>query len=370
MQLAPRDAAGEDDRPRAQDVAAVEVHVARRGVDPRDRSGDQDLRAQPARLLECPARELVTRDARREAEVVLDPRRRARLPAGRLALDDDRPQTFRGAVDGRRQAGRPGADDHRVVLRGGGLGRDAEQLGYAAQLRADDGLAVHEANRGVVALARQRPRPLLRVLRHVGLEPPEPDLVSVEEAPQLGAGGVPPVADHGRPVGSRLGHHALEAARAGDAVVRQDAHPLGRPPARHRRDGVVVVRLDPEEARRLSRPEPGRMGHSERHRHLPEDVAGPPFADHALFAVDELHHLDPTLEHAEERPLVPLVHRVLPGAERDVGRDTTEPLAVGRLEIREHLEPPDLLRGHHASCRLVERTAPAALEPRTRALTA
>ena len=165
----------------------------------------------------------------------------------RLPLDDDRRETFRGAVDGRRQAGRPGADDHHVVIGGGGFGRDAEQLGYAAQLRADDGLAVHEANRGVVALARQRPRPVLRVLRHVGLEPPEPDLVAIEEVPQLGAGGVPPVADHGRPVGRRLGHHALEAARAGDAVVRQHADPPG-----HLRDGIdeigVVVRVDPEES--------------------------------------------------------------------------------------------------------------------------
>ena len=112
------------------------------------------------------------------------------------------------------------------------------------------------------------------------------------------------------------------------------------------------------------------MAHSERHRQLPADVAGPPFADDALFAVAEPHHLDPTLEHAEERPLVPLVHREFAGAERDVGRNTTEPLAVGRLERREHLEPPDLLRGHHASCRPVEQTALAALELPTRASTA
>ena len=111
---------------------------------------------------------------------------------------------------------------------------------------------------------------------------------------------------------------------------------LARRPTRFRdlrrdsRDGVVVVRLDPEDARRLRRPEPGGVGHPERDRDLAEDVTGLPLADHALDAVDELDHLDPPLEHAEQRPLVALVHGVLAGAERDVGRDTTEPLAVGR----------------------------------------
>ena len=80
-QLPPRDAAGEDDRPRPQDVAAVEVHLARRGVDPRDRPGDEDLGAEPPRLLQRAARQLVAGDARREAEVVLDPGRGAGLAA-------------------------------------------------------------------------------------------------------------------------------------------------------------------------------------------------------------------------------------------------------------------------------------------------
>ena len=130
-ELPPGDAAGEDDRPRAQDVAAVEVHLARRrrrsaSIDARD----EDLGAEPPRLLQRAARELVARHARREAEVVLDPRRGAGLAAGRLALDHDRAQALRRAVDGRGQAGGPGADDHRVVLRRGRLGAEAEQLGH------------------------------------------------------------------------------------------------------------------------------------------------------------------------------------------------------------------------------------------------
>ena len=50
----PRHAAGEDDRLRAQDVAAVQMDVARRRVDAGDRARDEDLGAEPPRLLEGP----------------------------------------------------------------------------------------------------------------------------------------------------------------------------------------------------------------------------------------------------------------------------------------------------------------------------
>ena len=47
----PGDAAREDDRARAQDVAAVEMDVQRRRVDSRDRPRDENLGAEPTRLL-------------------------------------------------------------------------------------------------------------------------------------------------------------------------------------------------------------------------------------------------------------------------------------------------------------------------------
>ena len=156
--------------------------------------------------------------------------------------------------------------------------------------------------------------------------------------------------DHDRPIGRRLGDEALKAAWAADPVARQHAHLL--PDVR--RDGgdcVVVARLDPEDARRLRCPEPGREGRSERDRDLPEDVTRQAFPDDALDTVDEPDRLDATLDQSEERSLVSFVSRVLPGAEADVGRDMTEPLAIGRTESREHLEPPDLLQGHHAGRR-------------------
>ena len=89
------------------------------------------------------------------------------------------------------------------------------------------------------------------------------------------------------------------------------------------------------------------MGHSERDRHLPEDVTRLPLADHAFHAVDTPQHLDPTRQDAEQRPSITLVYSELAGNERDVRHHTCKPVELARLEVREHREPPDLLRRHH-----------------------
>ena len=137
-QPTPRDAAGEDDRARLQHVAGLEMDLTGLGVDSGDRSRHEDLGAEPPRLLQRTTRQLVARHAGREAEVVLDPRRRPGLAARCLPLDHEHPQPFRCAVHGRRQPGRPGADDHDVVLGGERLGAEPEQLGHATELRPQD----------------------------------------------------------------------------------------------------------------------------------------------------------------------------------------------------------------------------------------
>ena len=206
----------------------------RRGVDASDRPGDEDLGAEPAGLLERSARQLVAGDARGEAEVVLDPGGRARLAAGRLALDHDRPEPLGRAVHGGCQAGGARADDHRVVLRGRRLGRDVEQLGHLPKLRPHDGLAVHDANGGEITLGRQRTRPLLRIGGHVRLEPSEPDLVAVEEAPQLRAGSVPPMAEDDRPERGRRG-------RAGLQTLAPPSRSFARWPTRSATSGAAAT---------------------------------------------------------------------------------------------------------------------------------
>ncbi len=317
-----------------------------RRVDASDRPGDEDLAAEPAGLLERSARQLVAGDTRGEAEVVLDPGGRAGLPARRLALDRDRPEPLGRAVHRRCQAGGARADDHRVVLSGRRLGRDVQQLGHLSKLRPHGGLAVHGANGGKITVHRQRIRPLLRMSGHVRLEPSEPDLVAVEEAPQLRTGSVPPMAEDDRPKRGRGGRTSLQTLGAPQPVVREVAHPLRD----HRcggDEGLVIVQLDPEHACRLRCAEPAGVEHPERDRHLPEDVTGPPLADHALHAVDAPDHLEPTFEHAEQRPPVTLVHGRLARRERDVRHEPGKPVTFGRLEVRENRDPADLLRRHH-----------------------
>ena len=63
VQVPPRDAAREDDRPRLQHVSFVQVDAPRGGVDPLDRARDEDLGSEPPGLLERPACQLVARDA-------------------------------------------------------------------------------------------------------------------------------------------------------------------------------------------------------------------------------------------------------------------------------------------------------------------
>jgi hypothetical protein len=77
--------------------------------------------------------EVVAAHAEREAEVVLDARRRRRLAAGRHAVEQHRAQALGGAVDRGREPGRPGAD-HGEVDVGVLLGRvgEAHELGDAS----------------------------------------------------------------------------------------------------------------------------------------------------------------------------------------------------------------------------------------------
>jgi hypothetical protein len=346
LQAPPGDAAGEDDRPRAEHVAAVQVHLPVLRVEPGDRPRDEDLGPEPARLLERAARELLAGDSRREAEVVLDARGGPCLTAGRLALDHDRPQSLRGAVDGGREPRRPPADDQRVVLRVVRLGVEPEQLGDTPQLRADDRLAVHEPDDRLVILARQRAAPALGGIRRVRLQPRERDLVPVEEAAQLAAGRVPAAADDEGSRRQPLGGDGLQAVRAADPMAREAADLLPHV-GLDREQRVVVVRLDPHHARALGRAEAHRERRAERDRHLAEDVARGARADHSLDPVDELDRVDRSAEHREERVLAAFGDGPLTRQETDVGRRARDPLPRGGAEVGEHLDVPHLLRRHH-----------------------
>src|SRR5262245_48873590 len=76
--------------------------------------GSQDLDAETPGLRDRPARQVVAAEARRKAEVVLDTRAQSRLASRRLAFHDHRAEPLRGAINARRQTGRPAADNYQV----------------------------------------------------------------------------------------------------------------------------------------------------------------------------------------------------------------------------------------------------------------
>src|SRR5262249_28888027 len=132
---------------------------------------------------------------------------------------------------------------------------------------------------------------------------PEWNLVAFEEASELCAGGVVATAEDDCSDRHRRGCTGLQTSRPGYSAVRQEANSL-RDLRRGGDEHLIVAQLDSEHARALRCAESARVEHSERDRHLGEDVTRSPLADHARHAVDEPEHLEATLEDAEERPLV------------------------------------------------------------------
>ncbi|OMP13364.1 hypothetical protein COLO4_01820, partial [Corchorus olitorius] len=76
--------------------------------------GNRDLRPELDRLVEGPPRQRLTGYAGGKAEIVLDPRRSARLPAHDPAVQYQDREPFRSAIDRRCQPGWPRADDRDI----------------------------------------------------------------------------------------------------------------------------------------------------------------------------------------------------------------------------------------------------------------
>ncbi len=343
---APRDTGCEDDRASVDDASAVEVNVAVRRVDPLDRPRYEDLSAEPPRLLESPARELVAGDTGREAEVVLDAGRRPGLAAGRLALDDERAEPLRGAVHGGSKPCRSRTDDHGVVFGLGRLGGEPEQVGDVPKLGPNYRRAGHALDRRPILLRGKWAVPVGHELGLVGRDPLERDLIAIEEVPELGARRIPALPDHHRARRRRCGGEPGQASGPSDPVSGKLAN-LDRHARSGGGDGVVVVGREPHHARRLGSTKPDGKDGSQRYRHLAEYVARLPDPDHGLDPVRGLDRLDSSFEQPEQGALAAFVRRVLARNQDDVGNGAREPLALRFTELREDRDPSDLFRSDH-----------------------
>src|SRR5882757_4029296 len=114
--VTPSYACRENDRPRTQDIAAIERDLTGRRVYVCDGARDQNLRPKAPRLLQSATREFVPGYSVGEPQIVLDSRGCPGLATGRLTLDNDRAHPFGCAVHRRCQASWPTADDHGVVF--------------------------------------------------------------------------------------------------------------------------------------------------------------------------------------------------------------------------------------------------------------
>ena len=156
-QLPPVDAGGQHERG-ARELAAVgqlEDLVGAVLAERRDLDRRQDLDAEPLGLGHAAAREVGAGEAGREAEVVLDPARRAGLPAGRLALQEHGLEPLARPVHRRRQPRRPAADDGEVVELALGLLPQPDPGGEVAGGRGLQPVAAledHEREFGAVGL--------------------------------------------------------------------------------------------------------------------------------------------------------------------------------------------------------------------------
>jgi hypothetical protein len=128
--------------------------LVRLGMGRLDLYPDDEFGAEPDGLLVGARRKLGAADTIGKAWIVLDPRARAGLAAGRVPLAHQGSKSLRCCIDGGREAGRSGADDHHVVDLLAGPGREA---GAGGQFGAP-------ASRGQVALARDALPPAGRQL--------------------------------------------------------------------------------------------------------------------------------------------------------------------------------------------------------------
>ena len=140
-----------------------------------------------------------------------------------------------------------------------------------------------------------------------------------------------------------LGGDPLQTA---DPLARQRAErdsDLGR----RGREGVVLVRPEAQDPRRLGGAKAERERGAERDRDLAEELTRGPATDDSGDAVDEADRLEATFEHREQRAFVALVNRVFAGHQVNVRGKARKPFALELPELGEDRDAGDLFRCYH-----------------------
>jgi hypothetical protein len=301
-------------------------------------------------LSQCAAGELVARDAVGKAQIVFDPRRRSRLAAGRLALDDQCHESLGCAIHGGREAGWPAADDHGVVFGGARDGLQSETLRDFARFGVDECRAVGEAQCRPFAFTRARCWPTRGQRRVVGQHPVERHLVARKKPAQIVASRVPLVPDDGH---LRLRRLRGEALQAPDTFACECADCVGNL-RRHGGNLVVLPRIDSNDARRFRRTIAADERPPECERYFAEYFAWETPADRALDAFDPLTDFDLARQDSEESSILALVNRVLSCGEAKVRGSLCKVLELDSRQLREQRNACEFLYRQHGA-RLTER---------------
>ena len=303
---------------------------------------DADARAEAPSLDDRPLGQLGARDARREAEVVLDARRGPRLAARRDPVEDDGGEPLRGAVDGRRQPGRPRADDQEVAVeRRGGRRTQSDpprQLGVAGV--AQHRLTTPDHHRRVLRTDAQLPQQRLGLRVALEVEPAVREAVARGELAQPARVRVVARAHDPEAAAELDQEGAPDEVRLHDEVA-QAGVPRDRVAQPLQRDDEHRARLAHD--RREERGLPGEQVD------LAEESPGPVHRQLTLAVVlDDRHQ---ALEHHDEiggRLSLPVEHlpraRAAPlppcgeGGDLLVAEPREGPVEIGRLDGR-HLPP-------------------------------
>ena len=309
----------------------------------------EHLGAEPLCLRDRAPGQLAAADAGREAEIVLDLRAGARLPARRMPIEQQRPQSLGGAVHRGGEPGRSGAHDHEVVEIARRGQRSAEALGHLARLRvAQRGAVLEEQRRQLAGVDAGGVEQAARVRIALDVEPAIGNEIAGEEVLDGVRARRPLVAD--QPQSLRLGE-VLGLPPVEQIVDHREEAFLGRIP------GLREVVIEVGDVDRLDRRVDVRVGGEEHAPRQRVDVArlrehvGALHARHALIADHHRQRIAARLELADGG------QRLFPRRRADDG----VVLAIAAAQVAAHRRQHLRVVVHHEKSGLVhECPVPAA----------